>query len=151
MKALNLTQQDLIVQALDAEFTQLDMRVHCKALTNANAALRTQKERLTAECKLLREERRKIAGKLDVPETAADCIQRIVAVESELQTVVDKLSVVIGDRDGMQATRDAYAKARDCFKSKYEACESERLALVAKLAAYESQGWWDRVLGRKPC
>ena len=90
MNALGLTQQDMIVQALDAEFNRLDLRLQCKVLADGNAALTTKKERLTQECEMLREERRKIASKLGVPETSADCIQQILEVEGKLQEVADK-------------------------------------------------------------
>ena len=136
MKALGLSQQDLILQSLEAEFNRFDLRVHCKALTNANTALTEQKAKLVAERNALREALKEVSSKLGVLETASDCIQQIIEVEQQLQRVADKLSVVIGDRDGMQAKRDEYQKARDCFKARYEACQSDLVVVKAKLAAY---------------
>ena len=62
----------------------------------------------------------------------------------------DKLSVVKGNRDAMQAEHDRYKVARDAFKLRYEASQSELRVVKAKLAAYAAQGFLDRVLGRVP-
>ena len=46
MKVLGLSQQDMIVQALEAEFGRVDIRKQCQLLMNANAALTEKKAKL---------------------------------------------------------------------------------------------------------
>ena len=54
------------------------------------------------------------------------------------------------DRDTMRSKRDAYKASRDCFKVKYEESQSDLEVVKAKLAAYQVQGFWGRLLGRVP-
>ena len=130
MKILGLSQQDLIVQSLESEMNRLNIRKQCQVLTNANAALTEQRDKLLEARNDLRSERQSLS--------------------EQLQTTADKLSVVEGDRDTMQAERDAYQKGRDCFKSKYKGCQSELVVVKAKLLAYQTQRFWDRVFRRMP-
>ena len=150
MKVLGLSQQDLIVQSLEAEFTRLDLRKQCQVLLNANAALTEKKEKLLKERNAFRDGLKVVAKSLDVPASASDCVQRIAEIEQALETTSDKLSVVEGDRDMMRSQRDEFKDSRDCFKAKYEACKSDLQVVKAKLRAYQGQGFWGRLLGRVP-
>ena len=157
MKVLGLTQQDLIVQALETEFTRVNLRKQCQLLTNANAALTVKQEHLTSERDELRQSVKQIASKLGVSETVGACLQEIVELEQELATTGDKLSVVVGDRDalrekrdGYKESRDSYKASRDRFKAKYEGSVSDLAAVRAKLAAYQRQGVWGRLFRRIP-
>ena len=123
VKILGLSQQDMIVQALEAEFSRVDLRKQCQLLTNANAALTEKKERLLKERNDFR---------------------------SALAATRERLSVVEGDRDMMLSQRDELKVARDCFKAKYEAGVSDLAVVKAKLVAYQGQGFWGRLLGRLP-
>ena len=150
MKVLGLSQQDLIVQSLEAEFTRLDLRKQCQVLLNANAALTEKKEKLLKERNAFRDGLKVVAKSLGVLASALDCVQRIAEIEQALETTSEKLSVVEGDRDMMRSQRDEYKTSRDCFKVKYEESESDLSVVKAKLAAYEGQGFWGRLLGRVP-
>ena len=150
MKVLGLSQQDLIVRALEAEFTRLDLRKQCQVLLNANAALTENKEKLLKERNDFREGLKVIAKSLGVPDSASHCVQRIAEIEQSLETATETLSVVEGDQDMMQSQRDEYKTSRDCFKVKYEESESDLVVVKAKLAAYQSQGFWGRLLGQVP-
>ena len=108
MKVLGLSQQDLIVQALEAEFTRLDLRKQCQVLLNANAALTENKEKLLKERNKFREALKVVAKSLGVQDTASHCVQRIAEIEQASETSSEKLSVVEGDRDMMQSKRDEY-------------------------------------------
>ena len=70
MKVLSVSQQDMIVRALEAEFTRVNLRKQCQLLTHANAALTEKKEQLTQERNGFREEIKQIAKCLGVPDTA---------------------------------------------------------------------------------
>ena len=149
-KALKVTVQELMVQALITEMQGFDLRVQCRKMQNRLEALQALKAEIVVERNRLRKERKEIASRLGVPDTVGHCVQRITEIEGELQMTADKLSVVEGDRDAMQAERDAYKTARDTFKMRYEASQSELRVVKAKLAAYAEQGFWDRVLRRVP-
>ena len=123
MKILGLSQQDMIVQALEAEFSRVDLRKQCQLLTNANAALTEKREKL-------------LKARNDF--------------RSALETRRERFSVVEGDRDMMLSQRDEYKVARDCFKVKYEESVSDLSVVEAKLVAYQGQGFWGRLLGRVP-
>ena len=147
----------MIVQALDAEFSRLNLRKQCQLLTDANSGLRKDKEGLTAERDLLRTGLKQIASRLGVSASPEACLVQIGELTQKLETTADKLSVVVGDRDAMQekrdaykASRDGYKASRDRFKAKYESAASDLSVVKAKLSAYESQGFWDRLFRRVP-
>ena len=143
MKILGMTQQDLILQALETEFSRVDLRKQCQLLTNANAALTTKKEKLLKERNEFREGLKVIAKSLGVPDTASHCVQRIAEIEQALETATDKVSVV-------ECDRNAYKASRDRFKAKYEASVSDLAVVKSKLLAYQCQGFWGRVFRRVP-
>ena len=143
MKILGMTQQDLILQALETEFSRVDLRKQCQLLTNANAALTAKKEKLLKERNEFREGLKVIAKSLGVPDTASHCVQRIAEIEQALETATDKVSVV-------ECDRNAYKASRDRFKAKYEASVSDLAVVKSKLLAYQCQGFWGRVFRRVP-
>ena len=106
MKVLGLSQQDLIVQALETEFGRVDVRKQCQVLLNANAALTEKKEKLLKErnefreaLKVSREKLRRVQDTA-VALCAADCGDR-ASVGNDVR---DKLSALSKcDRDAIQS------------------------------------------------
>ena len=148
--ALGITIPKLIVQALQREASGFSLREQCQRLMNANAALTERKQLLQGELKYATEALKDVAKRLEVPATAADCLQRIGEIQQKLQTTADTLDVVKGDRDQTVSDRDSYQNQRDCFKTKHEESQASLRTAEAKLAGYRRQGLWGRLLGRVP-
>lgn len=149
-ETLKVNIQELVVQALVTEMQGFDLRVQWQKLRNEFEALQKTKSDIVAERNHLRKELKEIASQLGVPDTGGHCTQRIGEIAQKLQTTADTLSVVEGDRDTLQTECDAYKASRDAFKVKYEEKQAAIRVVEAKLAAYQTQGFWGRVLGRVP-
>ncbi len=149
-EALKVNIQELVVQALVTEMQGFDLRVQWQKLRNQFEALQKTKSDIVAERNRLRKALKEIASQLGVPDTAGHCIQRIGEIEGELQMTADTLSVVEGDRDAETGSKNTYKKSRDQFKRQYEESQAALRVVEAKLVAYQTQGFWGRVLGRVP-